>query len=83
MGKNVYFDTMKVANIEFENEEQLKALKAFAKALKMKFIGFVDASDKQEIQRIFDGIAQGYKESLEIEKGEVTPKTIEQLLDEL
>jgi hypothetical protein len=30
---------MKIATIEFENEEQLEALKAFAKAMKMKFIG--------------------------------------------
>jgi hypothetical protein len=74
---------MKIATIEFENEQQLEALKAFAKAMKMKFIGLADASGKLEKQRILDSIAQGYTESLAIEKGKITPKTIEQLLDEL
>ncbi len=74
---------MKVATIEFENEAQLAALKAFAKALKMKFIGLSDVSEKLEDRRILEGIAKGYLESLAIEKGEISPKTIEQLLDEL
>ncbi len=74
---------MKVATIEFENEEQLTALKAFAKAMKMKFLGLSDFSEKLEDKRILESIAKGYKESLSIEKGEIEPKTIEQLLDEL
>ncbi|MFC3414185.1 hypothetical protein [Algoriphagus hitonicola] len=74
---------MKVASIEFENEEQLTALKAFAKAMKMKFVGLSDFSDKLEEKRILEGIAKGYKESIAIEKGEIKPKTIEELLDEL
>ncbi|MFN3998124.1 hypothetical protein [Algoriphagus sp.] len=74
---------MKVASIKFENEEQLTALKAFAKAIKMKFIGLSDFPEKLEEKRILEGIAKGYKESLSIEKGEIRPKTIEQLMDEL
>jgi|GEM_PF-2728608 len=74
---------MKVASIEFENEEQLTALKAFAKAMKMKFIGLSEFSDKLEEKRILENIAKGYKESLAIEKGELQPKSIEQLLNEL
>jgi DNA invertase Pin-like site-specific DNA recombinase len=74
---------MKVANIEFENEEQLHALKAFAKAMKMRFVGLADTSGKIEKQQMLDSIKQGYLESLAIEKGEIIPKTIDQLLDEL
>ena len=74
---------MKVANIKIENEEQLTALKAFAKAMKMKFIGFSDFSERIEETRILKGIAKGYKESLAIENGEIQPKSIEQVLDEL
>ncbi|SDD38455.1 hypothetical protein SAMN04488104_102739 [Algoriphagus faecimaris] len=74
---------MKVASIEFENEEQLTALKAFAKAMKMKFVGLSDFSDKLEDKRILESIAKGYKESIAIEKGKIKPKTIEELLDEL
>jgi hypothetical protein len=74
---------MKVATIKFENEEQLTALKAFAKAMKMKFIGLSDFSERLDEKRILESISKGYKESLAIEKGEIKPKTIEQLLDEL
>lgn len=75
---------MKVVSIKVENKEQIKALKAISKVLKMEFLGFTDdVSDKTEKQRILDGIAQGYKESLEIEAGRMQGKPIEQLLDEL
>ena len=74
---------MKVASIEFENEEQLTALKAFAKAMKMKFIGLSDFSEKLEERRLLESIAKGYAESLAIGEGKIQPKTIEQLLNEL
>ncbi len=74
---------MKIAAIEIDNEEQLKALKAFVKAMRMKFIGLTDQNLNLEKKEILQGIALGYKESLSIEKGEIKPKTIEQLLDEL
>lgn len=74
---------MKIANISVENEEQAKALKAFAKALKMEFLGFTHVSDNLEKERILNDIEKGYKESLEIEKGSISPKSIDQLLNEL
>jgi len=51
--------------------------------MKMKFIGLSEFSDKLEEKRILENIAKGYKESLAIEKGELQPKSIEQLLNEL
>lgn len=59
---------MKIASIEVENEEQMKALKAFAEALKMKFIGFTEHSENQEKERILTSIEKGYTEMLELTK---------------
>lgn len=75
---------MKVVRIKVKNKEQVKALKAVSKALKVEFLGFTDdVSNKTEKQRILDGIAQGYKEAQEIKAGRMQGKPIKQLLDEL
>lgn len=74
---------MEIFSIGVYNEDQKKALKAFVKALKMEIVESHTFSDEVEKRRILDSIAQGYRESLEIEAGKVKPKTIGQLLDEL
>lgn len=58
-------------------------MKAFAKALKMEILGFTNVSNNLEKERILINIEKGYKESIEIEKGSISPKSIEQLLNEL
>lgn len=74
---------MKIAALEVDNEEQLKALKDFAKTMRMKFIGIAEMDAKKDKQVILDGIASGFKESLSLEKGERAPKSIQEVLNEL
>lgn len=74
---------MKIASLEVDNEEQLKALKDFAKTMRMKFIGITELDARKEKQVILEGLASGYKESLSFEKGERVPKSIQEVLNEL
>lgn len=55
---------MKIAGLEVDKEEQLKALKDFAKTMRMKFIGIAELDARKEKQVILEGLASGFKESL-------------------
>ncbi|UCS92502.1 hypothetical protein KZP23_17655 [Echinicola marina] len=57
--------------IEIEDQEKADAIKAVLKALKVEFKVSADSS---ESKRIAESAAQGYKEMLEIEKGEKEAK---------
>jgi hypothetical protein len=74
---------MKIAALEVDNDEQLKALRDFAKTRRMKFIGIAELDSKKDTQEILEGIASGFKESLSLEKGEQLPKSIQEVLNEL
>lgn len=74
---------MKIAALEVDNDEQLKALTEFAKTMRMKFIGIAELDAKKDKQEILEGIASGFKESLSLEKGERAPKSIQEVLNEL
>ena len=74
---------MKIAALEVDNDEQLKALTDFAKTMRMKLIGIAELDAKKDKQEILEGIASGFKESLSIEKGERAPKSIQEVLNEL
>jgi len=74
---------MKIAALEVDNEEQLKALRDFAKTMRMKFIGIAELDSKKDKKEILEGIASGFKESLSIEKGERVPKSIQEVLNGL
>jgi hypothetical protein len=74
---------MKIAALEVDNDEQLKALRDFAKTRRIKFIGIAELDSKKDTQEILEGIASGFKESLSLEKGEQLPKGIQEVLNGL
>ena len=63
---------METIVIQTDNKEQSRALKAFLKAMKMKF----ETSDvSPETLRIGKGIIEGYKEVTDIETGKIKSKS--------
>jgi hypothetical protein len=74
---------MKIAALEVDNDEQLKALRDFAKTRRMKFIRIAELDSKKDTQEILEGIASGFKESLSLEKGEQLQKGIQEVLNGL
>ena len=63
---------METIVIQTDNKEQSRALKAFLKAMKMKF---KTSEVSPETQRIGNGIIEGYKEVMDIEAGKIKPKS--------
>lgn len=71
--------------IHTENPEQTNALKAFVKALKMKFEVKTEKKPlvSKEKQEVLDGLKQAVKEINLIKQGKMTARNVQDFLDEL
>lgn len=72
--------TRNIFIIEPSTSEESNAIKAFAKALKLKF---KIAKTNESKSEILDNIQQGFKEVKLIEEGKLKSTTVEDFLNEL